>query len=147
MWKSAFASGSPDSTLTGPSPERVTSTVAVLRDGQIVFHDELDVLKDSVKRLRITAAHDLPRDFAVRGALRTEVAGPSALVAVTGVTGGLVDDLSATWNASVDIEHLSLEDIFLSLSGGAEEAGSGGAAPGGRRRPASWSACRPTIGP
>jgi ABC-2 type transport system ATP-binding protein len=98
--------------------ERVANRVALLRDGQIVFHDELDVLKDSVKRLRITAAHDLPRDFAVRGALRTEVAGPSALVAVTGVTDGLIDDLSTTWHASVDIEHLSLEDIFLEMHRG-----------------------------
>jgi ABC-2 type transport system ATP-binding protein len=31
--------------------ERVADRVAILRDGRIVFHDELDVLKESVKRL------------------------------------------------------------------------------------------------
>jgi ABC-2 type transport system ATP-binding protein len=98
--------------------ERVADRVAILRDGRIVFHDELDMLKESVQRLRITAARDLPASFAVRGALRTEVAGPSALVAVAGVTRGLIEDLRTTWNATVDVEHLSLEDIFLEIHHG-----------------------------
>lgn len=98
--------------------ERVADRVAILRDGRIVFHDELDVLKESVKRLRITAARDLPAAFAVQGALRTEVAGPSALVAVSGVTGAMIDELRTTWNATVDVEPLSLEDIFLEMHHG-----------------------------
>ena len=95
--------------------ERVADRVAILRDGRIVFHDELDVLKESVKRLRITAARELPGSFAVRGALRMEVAGPSALVAVADVNNGLIDELRATWDATVDVEDLSLEDIFLEM--------------------------------
>ncbi len=98
--------------------ERVADRVAILRDGRIVFHDELDALKESVKRLRITAAGDLPASFAVRGALRTEVVGKSALVAVSGFTSGLIDDLRATWDATVDVEPLSLEDIFLEMHHG-----------------------------
>ena len=95
--------------------ERVADRVAILRDGRIVFHDELDVLKDSVKRLRITAARELPASFAVRGALRTEVAGRSALVASADVDNGLIDELRTTWDATVDVEDLSLEDIFLEM--------------------------------
>ena len=95
--------------------ERVADRVAILRDGRIVFDDELDVLKDSVKRLRITAARELPASFAVRGALRTEVTGRSALVAVGDVKNGLIDELRATWDATVDVEDLSLEDIFLEM--------------------------------
>ncbi|HUT95366.1 MAG TPA: ABC transporter ATP-binding protein [Thermoguttaceae bacterium] len=95
--------------------ERVADRVAILRDGRIVFHDELDVLKDSVKRLRITAARELPASFAVRGSLRMEVAGQSALVAVRNVGNGLIDELRATWDATVDVEDLSLEDIFLEM--------------------------------
>ncbi len=95
--------------------ERVADRVAILRDGRIIFHDELDVLKDSVKRLRITAARELPASFAVRGSLRMEVEGPSALVAVRDVAGGLIDELRSTWNATVDVEDLSLEDIFLEM--------------------------------
>ncbi len=95
--------------------ERVADRVAILRDGRIVFYDELDVLKDSVKRLRIAAAEDLPSNFGVRGALRTEVVGRNALVAVAGVNHGLINELRTAWNATVDVEDLSLEDIFLEL--------------------------------
>ncbi|MCX7427942.1 MAG: ABC transporter ATP-binding protein [Planctomycetia bacterium] len=95
--------------------ERVADRVAILRDGRIVFHDELDVLKESVKRIRITAARDLPASFAVRGALRVEVSGRSALVAVADAGNGLIDELLATWNATVDVEDLSLEEIFLEM--------------------------------
>lgn len=98
--------------------ERVADRVAILRDGRIVFHDELDVLKDSVKRLRITAARDLPNDFAVRGALRTEVAGRNALVAVEDMGNGLIEELRKTWDATIDIEDLSLEEIFLEMHNG-----------------------------
>ena len=55
--------------------ERVAQRVAILGDGKIRFHGELDELKDRVKRLRITSRHDLPASFAVPGALRCEVAG------------------------------------------------------------------------
>ena len=95
--------------------ERVADRVAILRNGRIVFNDELDVLKESVKRLRITAAGELPASFAVRGSLRMEVEGRNALVAVADVAGGLIDELRTTWDATVDVEDLSLEDIFLEM--------------------------------
>ena len=47
--------------------ERVAQRVAILGDGKIRFHGELDELKDRVKRLRITARHELPASFAVPG--------------------------------------------------------------------------------
>jgi len=47
--------------------DRVASHVALLQDGKITCFEELDALKDRVKRLRITAAGVLPRDFRFRG--------------------------------------------------------------------------------
>ncbi len=93
--------------------ERVASHVALLQHGQIVLFDEIDAVKDRVKRVRITANSPLPTTFAVRGALRTEVEGTQALVAVADLDDALVEELRTTWQAAVAVEHLNLEEIFL----------------------------------
>lgn len=95
--------------------ERVASHVAMLRDGKIAMFDELDVMKDRVKRLRIAATQDLPTSFAVRGALRTQVEGRHAMVAVADLDDKLVGELQTEWQADVAVEDLNLEDIFLEL--------------------------------
>lgn len=95
--------------------ERVASHVAILRNGQIEFFDELDAMKDKFKRLRISARQDLPPDFQVSGALRTEVVGRRALVAVGDLQPQMVDELRTRWQADVSVENLNLEDIFLEL--------------------------------
>lgn len=95
--------------------ERVASHVAVLQGGRIVLFDELDAVKDRVKRLRIVAAQPLPADFAVRGALRVEVEGAQAVAAVSDLDGELIGELRRHWQADVTVEDLNLEDIFLEL--------------------------------
>lgn len=95
--------------------ERVASHVAVMQDGRISCFEELDDLKDRVKRLRISAATDLPSTFRVEGALRTEVNGRNALVAVPAVSEALVDGLRSSWDADVSVEDLNLEEIFLEM--------------------------------
>ncbi len=95
--------------------ERVADHVAVMQGGQIVSHDELDDLKDRVKRLRIVAAENLPNSFAVRGELCSEIAGQQALVSVSNADDALIAELKSTWNAEVTIEDLSLEEIFLEI--------------------------------
>jgi ABC-2 type transport system ATP-binding protein len=95
--------------------ERIASHVAILKDGRIAVCEELDQLKDRVKRLRISAGQDLPRTFAIGGALRTELQGRSALVALASVDDGLVQELRTRWNADVSVEDLNLEEIFMEL--------------------------------
>jgi ABC-2 type transport system ATP-binding protein len=98
--------------------ERVATHVAVLRDGRIACYDELDAIKDRVKRLRLRAAQDLPSDFAVHGALRTKVEGRQALVAVADVDPDMLDALRDRWQADVAVEDLNLEEIFLEMHDG-----------------------------
>jgi ABC-2 type transport system ATP-binding protein len=95
--------------------ERVASHVAVMQEGRISCFEELDQLKDRVKRLRIAASSDLPETFSVEGALRTEVHGRNALVAVPAVSESLVDSLKSRWDADVSVEDLNLEEIFLEM--------------------------------
>jgi ABC-2 type transport system ATP-binding protein len=95
--------------------ERIASHVAMLKDGRIAVCEELDQLKDRVKRLRISAGQDLPQSFAIGGALRTEIQGRSALVAMASVDDGLVQELRTRWNADVSVEDLNLEEIFMEM--------------------------------
>jgi len=98
--------------------ERVAQRVAILGDGAIRFAGELDELKDSVKRLRITARRDLPASFAVPGALRCEVAGSHATVSVADFDERLVAEMRQTWDADVSVNDLNLEEIFVEMHDG-----------------------------
>lgn len=95
--------------------DRVASHVAVLQDGVITCHEELDLLKDQVKRLRIQAEGPLPGNFTLPGALRTEVAGNQALVSVRNLEPLSLENLRERYDADVAVEDLNLEEIFLEL--------------------------------
>lgn len=98
--------------------ERVASHVALLRGGRVEFHDEIDVLKDRFKRLRIEARRDLPADLAIPGTLRAQVRGSQALVTVDGADAALVGSIRERFDADVNVDDLNLEEIFLELHDG-----------------------------
>ncbi|MCK4340193.1 MAG: ABC transporter ATP-binding protein [Phycisphaerae bacterium] len=95
--------------------ERVADRVAILKDGKIIYHDELGRLKDSVKRLQISAASPLPTSLNIPGTLRCEVDGQEALVSVRDLNDQVVDGIRERWNATVQVRDLNLEDIFLEM--------------------------------
>jgi ABC-2 type transport system ATP-binding protein len=86
-----------------------------LKEGKIVYHGELGELKDSVKRLHFSAAAPLPGSFTVPGALSTRIDGSHAMVATRDLTPEVISELCHQWKADVQIEDLSLEDIFLEM--------------------------------
>lgn len=99
--------------------ERVADRIAVLKDGAIVYCGELDTLKDSVKRLHVQAAAPLPNgSFQVPGMLHAKVTGNEALVSVKDFTADLPQRISQQFAASVMVQDLNLEDIFLELHHG-----------------------------
>lgn len=95
--------------------ERVASHVAMLNQGRIVLFDELDAVKDRVKRLRLTSTHALPATLEIRGALRTRVDGDKALITVTDASDDLIADVRDNYHADVAVDDLNLEDIFVEL--------------------------------
>jgi ABC-2 type transport system ATP-binding protein len=95
--------------------ERVAQKVAILGDGKIRFHGELDDLKDRVKRLRVTARHELPATFTVPGALRCEVSGNHATVSVADFNEEMAAKMRQTWDADVSVNDLNLEEIFVEM--------------------------------
>jgi ABC-2 type transport system ATP-binding protein len=95
--------------------ERVADRVAILRGGKIVYHGELDELKETVKRLHVTSSKPLAASFNVPGAMRLRVEGNEALVSVRTASAEMVEQIERDHSASVKIEDLNLEDIFLEL--------------------------------
>lgn len=95
--------------------ERVADRIAILKDGRCVYDGELDVLKDQVKQLHIQSQAPLSPAFSIPGALHTDVQSNQALVSVKHLTPGLVEQIAAQWNATVEVRDLNLEDIFLEM--------------------------------
>jgi len=97
--------------------ERVATHVAILHAGRIASYSELDELKDRVKRLRMRAIDDFPRELEIPGLLTSKVEGRSALATVSTVTPELLDELADRYQAEVRVEDLNLEEIFVELNG------------------------------
>jgi len=97
--------------------ERVASHVAVLVDGQIRWFDELDNLKDRLKRWRVIGERELPADFSVEGAMHVKVDGRSATVLVADADEDAITATSQRYDAEVSVEDLNLEEIFMELHG------------------------------
>ena len=95
--------------------ERVADRVAILRGGVIAYEGELDALKDSVKRLHVIAASPLPLGFDVPGAVWVKVEGNEALVSVREASDELLDGIRRAHGATVQVEDLNLEDIFVEV--------------------------------
>ena len=96
--------------------ERVADRVSILRDGRIVYDDELDLLKDRVKRMRIVAPRPLPRELGVSGILQSKIRENEAVISVITENGSLARELEQRFDAQVQIQELNLEDIFVEMS-------------------------------
>jgi ABC-2 type transport system ATP-binding protein len=96
--------------------ERIADRIVILGRGRVAIDEELDQLKERVKRLHVTSRSPLPSAFAVPGALRSERNGSEALVSVPNASPELIQDIERRWSVTVDVEDLSLEDIFLEVT-------------------------------
>jgi hypothetical protein len=104
--------------LVGAQPLKTQNVILVMNDGlrwEEVFRGAEPLLESAKPGGVILAGQELPRSFAVGGALRTEINGRSALVAMATVEDGLVEELRARWNADVSVEDLNLEEIFMEM--------------------------------
>jgi ABC-2 type transport system ATP-binding protein len=95
--------------------ERVANRIAVLSDGRITTHADIDELKEQVQRLRITSPRPLAAELHISDQLsRRNVPGGAVVVVRSGgieTKAALERDLGAT----VTIDALGLEDIAVEL--------------------------------
>jgi ABC-2 type transport system ATP-binding protein len=95
--------------------ERVADHVAILQSGKIAYHGELDELKDSVKRLHISAAVPLPESLKISGISSYRREGSDAMATIRGNWAAAVEQIQREFSATVRVEDLNLEDIFLEI--------------------------------
>ncbi|MCP5102638.1 MAG: ABC transporter ATP-binding protein [bacterium] len=98
--------------------ERVAADIALLKDGKIDFTGDLAVLKDRMLRLRITSDKPLPETLPVPNAVSSTVKDTHAVVTVDWEADveRQIHTLEKELSATVTVEHLNLEDIFLELN-------------------------------
>jgi ABC-2 type transport system ATP-binding protein len=96
--------------------ERIAERIVILQNGRVAVDEDLDQLKERIKRLHITSRTPLPAEFSVPGALRHERNGSEALVSVPNASPELIQEIERRWSVTVDVEDLSLEDIFLEVT-------------------------------
>jgi ABC-2 type transport system ATP-binding protein len=96
--------------------ERAASDIAILKDGVIAYHGDLAALQERIRRLHIHSSRDLPDPLPIPNAIHSEIDRNNATVTVDGLGDDEVGNLQEALSASISIEQLNLEDIFLEVS-------------------------------
>lgn len=104
------------STHISPDIERVAADVAILRSGKIYFQGGIDSLKEKVTRLHLSSDKPIPPMEGVHGVLSVKTMGQEALVTVENYSDNLHTFFENEYNATVTIQPMNLEDIFVSLA-------------------------------
>ena len=95
--------------------ERVANQIWIVREGAIVWHGDLDSLKESVVRVSIRAHTTLPDSLGIMNALTCRADATRATVVVSDWHADAAGDLARRLDADIEVENLSLEDIFVEL--------------------------------
>jgi ABC-2 type transport system ATP-binding protein len=96
--------------------ERVANRVWMMREGGIVYANELDALKESVVRLHVHGKNSLRAPLLIPGQLSCRIDGNRATVGVRHWRQETQQSLALALDASIEVEALSLEDIFVEFN-------------------------------
>lgn len=96
--------------------ERVANQVWMLQNGELSYQGGLDELKESIARLTINAKEDLPVNLGLHHVVKQRIQGKQAWVTLKNWVPELQEQIAQQFNADVQVDYLSLEDIFLELN-------------------------------
>ncbi len=97
--------------------ERVADRLALIHDGEILLYQELDSLKENVRRLRMVFPDSAPSEVKVPRALRVRRHGREVLATVVGYSDETVRQLEKDTGATIETHSLGLEEMFIDLVG------------------------------
>ena len=95
--------------------ERLANRIWILKEGRLDWQEDLDSLKESIVRVHVrSTGGELPQ-LEIPGALALRRQGTTLTVVVRGWNAGAQAALEQSGSVRVEIEPLSLEEIFLEL--------------------------------
>jgi ABC-2 type transport system ATP-binding protein len=95
--------------------ERLANKIWILKDHKLLWGGDFDTLKDSIVRVHVRSAESLPAELSVPNALSVYREACYAAAIVRNWTDQLHSELETQTGAEVEVEALTLEDIFLEL--------------------------------
>jgi ABC-2 type transport system ATP-binding protein len=95
--------------------ERLANKIWIIKDHRLYWQGDFDALKDSIVRLHVRAPRTLPDSLAIPNALSMQRNGSSATVVVRDWSADLHDDTAERLGVEIEVEPLTLEDIFLEV--------------------------------
>jgi ABC-2 type transport system ATP-binding protein len=96
--------------------ERAAADIAMLKAGKVIYQGGIDELKEQVVRLHVASESHLSDVSADPLVLKHQVAGNTGRLTVKGFDAKGLDVWKKQLNAKINVEPLSLEDIFLELN-------------------------------
>ncbi|HOY21844.1 MAG TPA: ABC transporter ATP-binding protein [Cellvibrio sp.] len=96
--------------------ERVANQVWMLQNGELSYQGGLDELKESIARLTISAKENLPTNLGLSNVVKQRIQGEKAWVTLKNWSPEQQEKIAQQLNADVQVDYLSLEDIFLELN-------------------------------
>jgi len=95
--------------------ERLANKIWILKDHHVFWRGDFDNLMESIVRVHLRAFERFPDDWSIPNSLNVEHADGYATAIVRDWTDALHFEIAERTGATLEIESLSLEDIFLEL--------------------------------
>jgi ABC-2 type transport system ATP-binding protein len=95
--------------------ERMAAEIAFIKNGKILFRRDLGELKEKVVKLKIHSPVPLPDVLPIKNIISIERNTKDAVVTIDGYEEGLIEKIERSLNASVFVENMNLEDIFMEM--------------------------------
>jgi ABC-2 type transport system ATP-binding protein len=95
--------------------ERLANKIWIIKDHRLFWQGDFDDLKDSIVRLHVRAQRGLPETLRIPNALSVQRNGSTAIAVVRDWSDDRHRETADGLDAELEIESLTLEDIFLEL--------------------------------
>ncbi|MGD8340522.1 MAG: ABC transporter ATP-binding protein [Gammaproteobacteria bacterium] len=95
--------------------ERLATKIWILKDRKLYWRGDFDELKESVVRLHLRGQGAIPNGTAIPNTLHVDAGEGYATVIVHDWTESLQSEIAELTRTKVEVERLTLEDIFLEL--------------------------------